>query len=49
MWIPPQDSLAYRDMYASADVFVLPTHAEGFGRPIIEAMSMGLPAIATAW
>lgn len=49
VWVPPQPSESYRDMYASADAFVLPTHAEGFGRPIMEAMAMGLPTIATAW
>ena len=34
-------------LYASADAFVLPTRGEGFGLPIIEAMAMGLPTIAT--
>lgn len=36
-------------LYASADSFVLPTRGEGWGRPIVEAMSMELPVIATFW
>eukprot|EP00727_Mastigamoeba_balamuthi_P006126 m51a1_g2132 hypothetical protein (716) ;mRNA; f:1706380-1709021 len=36
-------------LYAAADAFVLPTHGEGWGLPIIEAMSMELPVIATNW
>eukprot|EP00116_Pleurobrachia_bachei_P008481 sb/3468743/ len=33
----------------SADVFVLPTHGEGWGRPIMEAMAAGLPVIVPYW
>lgn len=36
-------------LFRSADCFVLPTRGEGWGLPIIEAMAMGLPAIATEW
>lgn len=36
-------------LYRAADVFVLSTHGEGWGRPITEAMSMQLPTIATYW
>ena len=36
-------------LYASADAFVLPSHGEGFGLPYIEALSCGLPVIATRW
>ena len=36
-------------LYAAADAFVLPSRGEGWGRPHAEAMSMGLPAIATNW
>lgn len=41
-----------RDMaslYRSADAFVLPSRGEGWGRPHVEAMAMGLPVIATNW
>ncbi|MCU1447988.1 MAG: hypothetical protein JWP02_158, partial [Acidimicrobiales bacterium] len=36
-------------LYRSADAFVLPSHGEGWGRPYMEAMAMGLPTIATRW
>ena len=36
-------------LYKSANAFVLPTRGEGWGLPIVEAMSMGLPVIATDW
>jgi len=32
-----------------ADCYVLPSRGEGWGRPYIEAMSCGLPVIATNW
>lgn len=31
------------------NAFVLPSRGEGWGRPHIEAMSMGVPTIATNW
>jgi len=39
----------YPKLYRTADAFVLPTHAESWGRQLAEAMFMGLPTIATAW
>ena len=36
-----------RELYASADAFILPTRGEGWGLPIAEAMSMKLPVIIT--
>eukprot|EP00741_Cyanophora_paradoxa_P004321 tig00000792_g4195.t1 len=36
-------------IYKAADAFVLPSRGEGWGRPHIEAMAMGLPVIATNW
>ncbi|KAJ9471296.1 glycosyl transferase [Diplonema papillatum] len=41
-----------RDMprvYKAADCFVLPTRGEGWGLGMHQAMSMGLPTIATNW
>ncbi len=36
-------------LYAAADVFVLPTRGEGWGRPYGEALACQLPVIATRW
>ena len=36
-------------LYKAANCFVLPTRGEGWGRPLMEAMAMGLPTIATRW
>jgi glycosyltransferase involved in cell wall biosynthesis len=36
-------------LYATASAYVHPSRGEGWGRPIMEAMSSGLPAIATGW
>jgi glycosyltransferase involved in cell wall biosynthesis len=38
-----------RALYETCDVLVSPTHAEGFGLPLAEAMLSGLPVITTAW
>lgn len=36
-------------IYKMSDCFVLPTRGEGWGLPIIEAMSMEMPTISTRW
>jgi glycosyltransferase involved in cell wall biosynthesis len=36
-------------LYAGADAFVLASRGEGWGRPWMEAMAMGLPTIASRW
>ncbi len=36
-------------LYRGVDCFVLPTRGEGWGMPIMEAMTCGIPAIATNW
>ncbi len=36
-------------LYASADVYLAPSRGEGWGRPHLEAMSCGVPVIATRW
>jgi hypothetical protein len=37
------------ELYRSCDAFVLPSKAEGWGLPIIEAASSGLPIITTMY
>ncbi|MBX3154684.1 MAG: glycosyltransferase family 4 protein [Deltaproteobacteria bacterium] len=43
--------LGHRDdvdrIYAALDVFMLPSHREGFPRALMEAAAMGLPCVAT--
>ena len=36
-------------LYAACDAFILPSRGEGWGRPYMEAMAMGLPTIGTRW
>lgn len=36
-----------RREYASADLFVLPTHSENFGSVVIESLAAGVPVICT--
>lgn len=43
--IPWQDDV--RAWYAASDIFVFPSHREGFPNAVIEAGAMGLPAIVT--
>jgi glycosyltransferase involved in cell wall biosynthesis len=38
-----------RGLYTMADCFVLPSRGEGVGLPYVEAMSSGIPCIATNW
>lgn len=43
-----KDRRAIIDALDEADVFVFPTHSEGFSISLLESMSRGLPCIATA-
>jgi glycosyltransferase involved in cell wall biosynthesis len=43
----PLDAPALAALYRDCHAFVLPTRAEGWGLPILEAMASGLPTIAT--
>ena len=36
-------------LYAACDAYVLPTRGEGWGRPYMEALAVGLPTIASNW
>ncbi|MBA3562732.1 MAG: glycosyltransferase family 4 protein [Gammaproteobacteria bacterium] len=42
-----QSAAEVHRLNATADIFVLPTHADAFANAILEAMSAGLPVIAT--
>jgi glycosyltransferase involved in cell wall biosynthesis len=37
------------DLYRACDTFVLPTRAEGWGLPLIEAVAAGMPIITTRY
>src|SRR4051794_26294141 len=46
------DTLSPTDLvrlYAAADAYVLASRGEGWGRPYMEAMAVGLPTIASNW
>ncbi|MEP6754165.1 MAG: glycosyltransferase, partial [Chthonomonadales bacterium] len=44
--LPRKDLL---DLYRESDAFVLPSRGEGWGRPYMEAMALGIPTIGTNW
>ena len=44
-WVEEEDSPA---LYAGATAFVFPSYYEGFGLPVLEAISCGTPAIVGA-
>lgn len=46
--LPRVDQSRLVDVYRDADVFVFPSHYEGFGVAVLEAMAAALPIVATA-
>ena len=44
-YLPTRDDLAIA--YSGADLFVLPSHYEGFGLPLVEAMACACPSVAS--
>ena len=43
-WVPQKDLPA---LYRNAGLFVYPSHYEGFGLPVLEAMSQGVPTVTS--
>jgi glycosyltransferase involved in cell wall biosynthesis/GT2 family glycosyltransferase len=41
------DDARVRDLYGSATLFVFPSLYEGFGLPLLEAMALGIPVVAS--
>jgi glycosyltransferase involved in cell wall biosynthesis len=46
-WTGPVARKQAHDFYRDADIFILPTHSDGFGLTQLEAMARGLPVIAS--
>jgi glycosyltransferase involved in cell wall biosynthesis len=44
---PETDLSRIKDLYVESDLFILPTHHEGFPRTLYEAMIFGVPIITT--
>jgi len=46
--VPSVDDELLPAVYRAASVFALPSLAEGFGLPVLEAMAVGTPVVASA-
>lgn len=44
---PPLPGDEYWELFASASVVLVPSTLEGFGLPVVEAMRLGIPVVAT--
>lgn len=42
------DDATRQALYRSALIFVMPSHTEGFGMPVLEAMTVGVPVVVAA-
>jgi glycosyltransferase involved in cell wall biosynthesis len=47
-WTGPVARKRVHNFYRDADVFIFPTHSDGFGQTQLEAMTWGLPVIASS-
>lgn len=44
-FMQPNDDVGMRNFYQACDIFVFPSHIEGFGLPPLEAMACGTPTV----
>lgn len=47
-WFAHADDHAMRTMLSRATVAAMPSHAEGFGLPVLEALTLGVPVVTTS-
>ncbi|MCB1029238.1 MAG: glycosyltransferase family 4 protein [Microthrixaceae bacterium] len=47
-WFAHADDRSMRTLLARATVAAMPSHSEGFGLPVLEALALGVPVVSTA-